>query len=354
MRVLASPGPSGGVDDNPYLRLLYAAVAGSRRLEAVQVRDFDRAALLTRPDVVHVHWPYDLVRWGRLHVAVVDILKLIGLVAIARRRGAALVWTAHDLEPHEVLRPRLWAFYFWVFCHQLDLLVLLSASSQAQLEAKYPALAGKPVRVIPHGHYQGEYATPPPAEEARALLGLVDRPTVLAFGQIRPYKRSVELARAFQDRAAAQGDSPQLVIAGYAKDVAIRADLSDLTTADVRTYLDLVPHEQVPAFFGACDVAVLPYSTGSALNSGVALLALSMGRPVVMVDTPVGRELQQLVGKEWLVLTGDSMSEIVDASVERAQHPPSDALDLSGLAWPALGALTVSAYEDAISRRHRR
>jgi beta-1,4-mannosyltransferase len=353
MLVLASPGPSGGMDDNPYIRLLYAAVADNGGQEAVQVKDFDRAALLTRPDVVHVHWPYHLVRWTRLPVAVVDIVKLIGLLAIARRRGAALVWTAHDLEPHEVLRPRLWAFYFWVFCHQVDLLVLLSASSRDQLVAKYPALAGKPVRIIPHGHYQGEYAAPPPAADARADLGLADRPTVLAFGQIRPYKRSVELARAFQGRQAAERESPQLVIAGEAKDGAIRKDLSALTTDDVRTFLDLVPHEQVPAFFGACDVAVLPYSTGSALNSGVALLALSMGKPVVMVDTPVGRELQQLVGEEWLTLTSDSMGEILGAALDRAQRHPPAALDLSGLAWPQLGALTISAYKDAIAARKR-
>ena len=143
-------------------------------------------------------------------------------------------------------------------------------------------------------------------------------------------------------------------IAGEAKDAAIRGQLAALTTANVRTFLDVVPHEQVPAFFGACDVAVLPYSTGSALNSGVALLALSMGKPVVMVDTPVGRELQQLVGVEWLTLTSNSMSEIVDASVERAQHHPPRAVDLSGLAWPGLGALTISAYEDAIAARRER
>ena len=353
MLILASPGPSSGADDNPYIRLLYLAVAQSRGEEAVQVKDFDRASLLSRPDVVHVHWPHHLIRWTRLSVAIIDIVKLVGLVAIARLRGTALVWTVHDLEPHEVHRPRLWALYFRVFCHQVDLLVLLSASSLDQIQAKYVWLAGKPVRVIPHGHYRGEYADSPRQQDARAELGLADRTTLLAFGQIRPYKRSVELARAFQETAAGTG-SPQLVIAGEARDLIIRDNLSALASADVRAFLDLVPHERVPLFFGACDVAVLPYSTGSALNSGVALLALSMGRPVVMVDTPVGRELQEVVGPEWLTLTSDSMSEIVAAAIERAHHRPSDSLDLSVFGWPAIGAMTVSAYHDAVNARRGR
>ena len=76
-----------------------------------------------------------------------------------------------------------WSFFFRVFCRQVDLVVLLSASSQQPLIARYPVLAGKPVRVIPHGHYRDEYEAPPPAEAARTTLGLAEKPRILVWNK---------------------------------------------------------------------------------------------------------------------------------------------------------------------------
>src|SRR4051812_31079949 len=99
VRVLASPGPSQWKDGNPYIRLLYGSVAhGAVAGSDVTIHEFTRRTLLERPDVVHVNWPYYLVRWTRLRSALLDVLKVLVLLKAARRRGAALVWTVHDLR----------------------------------------------------------------------------------------------------------------------------------------------------------------------------------------------------------------------------------------------------------------
>ena len=347
MRVLASPGPGGGRDDNPYLRLLYGAVADSG--DRVEVSAFTRAGLLGKPDVIHVHWPEFLVRWDRLRTAVPDVVKVLALLTIARRRGAAIVWTGHNLQPHAVPRPWLWRVFFGQFCQRVDLLIVLSEGTRTALLERYPALRTTPFRVVPHGHYRGEYPDPPDRTAARRALGLDEVPTLLAFGLVAPYKRTPELLEAFRQRSATRPG--QLLIAGKPSSPALAEDLGRAAGPDVSLFLQRIPHDEVPTYFAACDVVVLPYSGSSALNSGVALLALSFGRPVVMVDGPAARELRTVAGDDWVILTDADMASVVDAAMQVAERPPAAGPDLSSLDWPALGALTVDAYRTASALR---
>jgi beta-1,4-mannosyltransferase len=346
MLVLASPGPSTQAGGNPYLRLLYSAVADSDTGSPLRVMDFQRKMLLQHPDVIHVHWPYYLVRWNRRAQAVLDMVKVLTLLSLAKRRGAALVWTVHDLEPHEVTRPRMWAWFERQFVRRVDMLILLSSGSRQQIVGRHPSLTERPYRVVPHGHFRDEYEPSPAQHEARTELGLPDRPTILAFGQIRPYKRTVELCKGMA-ALPAQDRRAQLLVAGEARASALREQLESIHDPDIRLMLSVVPHEQVPVVFGACDVVLLPYSTQSTLNSSVALLALSFGLPVVMVDTAAGRDLQALLGPEWVTLTSEALPELLQAAQARAQARPDGPPDLSSLNWSGLGQLMASAYVDA-------
>lgn len=350
VQVLASPGPSVTEGGNPYIRLLYGSVSEEATAGSdVVISEFTRRMLLQQPDVIHVNWPYYLVRWDRLARAVGDVAKVLILLVVARRRGAALVWTVHDLRPHDIARPRLWRLFINRFVRQVDMLILLSGGSRDQIVELYPQLARTRFRVVPHGHYRGEYASPPSRHEARRELGLPDVPTLLAFGQIRAYKRTVELCQAFVERPTEP--RTQLLVAGDAQAPNIRERLQRQVDPRIHLRLGVVPNEQVPVVFGACDVVVLPYSQESALNSSVALLALSFDRPVVMVDSAAGRDLQALLGSEWVTLTGDDVDDVVAAAEARARSVPLGSPDLSRLDWPRLGADLASAYRDAVAAR---
>jgi glycosyltransferase involved in cell wall biosynthesis len=109
------------------------------------------------------------------------------------------------------------------------------------------------------------------------------------FGAIKPYKGLRHVLDAFD--AAVAADPPtapprRLLVAG-APDRAIetqdfleRARLHPGVTLDARR----VPADELAGHLRATDVAILPYD--GALNSGVLLLALTFGLPVVVPDLP--------------------------------------------------------------------
>jgi beta-1,4-mannosyltransferase len=314
---------------------------------------YARRSLLQRPDVVHVHWPEFLVRWQPLPVALADSAKTLSLLWIARQRGAVFIWTGHDLEPHDVARPRLWAMFFRLFLAQVDMVISMGDGATSLLVNRYPQLARVPVAVVPHGHYRDAYAVVADAADSRQALGLDERPVFLLFGQIRPYKNIPALVH---DWKQIRGSRPQLVIAGEPSSPeageAVRVAVGD--APDVRLFLRLVGANEVPRIFGAADVVVLPYHVRSALNSGVAVLALSFGRPVVVSDSAANRDLQRVAGGEWVYLCDGTPQDALRTAELAASADRPDRPDLFELSWRHLGDLTVAAYDAAIRARKER
>jgi beta-1,4-mannosyltransferase len=348
LRVLASPSATGA-DGNPYIDLLYRDM----RAAGADVQAFDRRALLRRPQIVHVHWPAALVRWDALPQAVGDVLKVLGGLWVARRRGARLVWTGHDLEPHEVRRPGLHRVYFALFTRMVDLWISLTEAGAAQLRQRYPLLAGRPARVIAHGSYRDAYAAAASRSDADAQLGLVgtNGPSFLLLGQIRRYKNALPLLQAF---TAAPQAGERLLIAGEVRSDErlgdeLRAAASD--REDVVLRLEKVRDPLVAAWHAAADVVVLPYDPRSALNSGALMLALSFDTPVVVADTPINRELREAVGENWVHLFIGGAADALALARRVAGASRSGRPELSAFEWPGIVSATVDAYRAAEAGR---
>ena len=345
MRVLMSPAASN--QDNPYLTLLWAETG--KHCEAL-VSFSSKELLRGRPDVVHVHWPEFLLRWPHLPVAVFDTVKILGLLWLARRRGSALVWTAHNLEPHELPRPRLWRAYFRLFIAQVDLVISASHGATELLTNYYPKLADVAVAIVPHGHYRDVYPPACDAAQARRALRLDDGPVLVAFGQIRRYKNLPPLVGAWVGAPHRRG---QLVVAGRPSSPQLAHDIRQITAdaADVHLLFHFLDDVEVSTLFAAADVVVASYLPQSVLNSGVAILALSLGRPVVLTDTPAARELRTLVGADWVHLCDGVPDEAIQLALRVAAERRTGAPDLTALAWPELGRRTRQAYAEAVARR---
>ena len=344
MRVLASPARQGP-DGNPYIDQLNDAL----RAEGFEVTQLTRRALLDRPDVVHVHWPEALVRWEQpAPVAGLDMIKVLGGLWVARRRGARLVWTGHNLGPHDAVRPRMMALFLGTFATMTDVVVSLSRPAGDALRERHPRLRRTPVVVIPHGHYRNAYDVAPPRRQAHRRLGTpADLPVFLLMGQIRAYKGVPALVRAFESGFVGRA---RLLVAGSAADPALERELVELARDGAGTLLRLgrVPQQEVPVLHGAADVVVLPYSSGSTLNSGAAILALSLGRPVVVPDSAAMRDLAQLVGPGWVHTFAGTSADAL-ATAERALTTPRSARpDLSELEWTAVGPATARLFRGLV------
>jgi glycosyltransferase involved in cell wall biosynthesis len=180
----------------------------------------------------------------------------------------ALLLTAHDILPREP-RPGQLQAQRQLF-ERFDAIVVHSEHGRRRLTVELavdPAL----VHVIPHGVFEhlaaGGVAHAPPLR--------TDKPVVLCFGLMRPYKGIDLLLEAW-----AEVDDAELWIAGMP-----RMDISPLAVAappNVRFVARFITDGELPGYFQAADLVVLPYREID--QSGVLFTALAFGKPLLLSD----------------------------------------------------------------------
>jgi hypothetical protein len=202
------------------------------------------------------------------------------IVRRARRLAPAMrvAFLCHNVVPHE-RAPLARTLTRWALAPGHAYV----AHARAQADALHALLPAAEVHVYPHPLYDmfAGAGEPSPAE-ARAALGLpADAPVALFFGFVRPYKGLDDVLAALA-RVRAQGLDLRLVVAGeFWDDVArCRARAQELGVAEAALIVNrYIPNEEVPRYFAAADVVVLPYR--EATQSGIAAMAYGFGRPVV-------------------------------------------------------------------------
>ncbi len=347
MRILAWPAYAN-TTGNPYNRLLSDALED----QGVEVHEFTpERAIKGTYDLWHMHWPDDALSYPSLARAAGMTISELALMAWARARGTRMVWTVHDLGPHDDYHPLLEQLFWWGFIPQVDGYISLSATGRELARAQHPRLEQLPSKVVPHGHYRSAYPPPLPRTEGRTALGMDDDvPVVLYLGRIRPYKNVGRLIRTFK---AMNHPEARLVVAGNPVNATLRESLQYAAAADPRVRLDLrfIPTDLVPTYMAAADLVALPYD--NVLHSGAALLALSFNRPVMVPARGAMRELQEYVGDAWVNtfdgrLTPSALSNGLDWA--RGQDRPDKApLDL--FRWDVLAKRTVDLYQQVLTTR---
>ncbi|HWI06527.1 MAG TPA: glycosyltransferase family 4 protein [Solirubrobacteraceae bacterium] len=255
------PAPAGYQRVERFYRRGSRGAAGSRASFAAKLAQhvpdmlaYRRAvAAADPPDVVHFQW---------LTVQPVDVHLL--------PRARPLALTAHDVLPREPRRGQLSAqrrLY-----ERVDAVVVHSEHGRERLVA---ALGVDPrkVHVIAHGAFEhltrvaGERPLPP-------ALAAVEKPVVLFFGLLRPYKGIDVLLDAWRDVDA----DAELWIVGMP-----RMDIGALRAAAppaVRWVPRFIADDEIAAYFRRADLVVLPYREID--QSGVLFSALAFGVPLVL------------------------------------------------------------------------
>lgn len=340
LRVLAWPIDPG----NPYTAALYAEMEAGIRVDRYAPRQ-----LVNRYDVWHVHWPESLLNIRNPAMAALKVRSFLAMVDFVRLRGGKLVWTLHNLKAHDALHPRLEAAFWRRFIPRVDGVISLSEIGLAMARDRFSRLRGLPAAVIPHGHYRDAY---PPCEiNAREALGVAPGARViLFFGEVRAYKNVDSLVRAFHEVKPANA---VLLIAGRPKGQALADEIVSAAARDsrVRLTLGFIKREQVAWYFRAADLVVLPYR--QILNSGSALLGLSLNRPVLVPDLGSMSELKRDFGSDWVhTFSGNIDSEKLEASLEWAAKPRSPVcLMPTRYRWRSIREETVRFYREVCRTR---
>jgi glycosyltransferase involved in cell wall biosynthesis len=335
--------PAGGA--NPYNGLLYAHLNAL----GVAVSDFSPLALLRSSGAIwHLHWPERMLNRPSVTAAALRAAALLLLGAVARLRKTRLIWTVHNLRPHEYDHPWIGRWFWPAFTRLLSGFIVLTPRGKQLIEQRHPQLRRTPGYIIPHGHYRGAYPDTVSSAEARAALNLpIDAPVATFIGQIRPYKNVVHLAHVFRQMP---GAGTRLVIAGQPGDEPLRDRLLHAASQDPRIllYPEFVPEDAVQLYLRAADLVVLPFT--EILNSGSAMLALSFDRPILVPRKGAMAELEHELGVDWVRAYDGELtpSTLADALTEARGRPPRRCEALARFDWEPLAERTLEAFQMAL------
>lgn len=330
---------------NPYLDSLYAPMRGLNVcVRRGRLRSELARLLIGRgPRVLHLHFFDEATQRPSLAATTARSLGLLMLVALLRLCGVRIVWTAHNIAPHEAFHTA-WSFFVYrVLVRWSDALIFHSAAARDLFVSRYGA--PRHSEIIPHGNYIGQYGPIQPQAEARAALDLPSEgPLFLAFGALRPYKNVEGLIDAFAALPVEQRGT--LLAAGVAKSEAYGAAI-ERRAANVPGVIirrAFIPDSLLSCYLGAADVVVLPYRT--LLTSGVLLCALSYARPVVAPNNGPVRELVRDGVEGWLFAPDHLNTALACVLAD----PNPGAMRVAALAraeefdWPAIAGRTAQVY----------
>lgn len=274
---------------NPYLDLLYGALErrGVRHHPHITLDAADLADHRPSIDVLHLHWLYPYWSEGSPNVLrqvlrMVDFRRVLGRI---QRFGIRVLWTVHNLEPHDGAGPLVRRTYRFVH-RSADLRVHHSEWSREAARARYGG--NGPSVVVPHGSYEGVYDSTVPPETTRRRIGVEEeQKLLLCFGQIRPYKGFDVAVRSMEHL---DEDSYHLVVAGrpigsYGERLCAASEPSRRITVIGRT----LSENELGNLLAAADAVLLPYR--DLTSSGALLAALTEGCGVVTTDHPYFREV---------------------------------------------------------------
>ncbi len=256
-------------------------------------------------DIFHLHWP-EMAFWGTGQLkGMLRGLRLLIALLVLKSRGVKIVWTVHNLEPHDSSDRFIWFWrpYIYVVSFLVDGFITLSPSTVGIARDSFRNLTSKPSTFLWHPEYPVSDRQAAQRAETRQQLGISGAEKVFAFiGQIRPYKGVEELIDCF---IKAQNPHIRLVIAGGVNDQRLKSRLIKSADEDhriVRCFGHLA-EDEFASIAGAADVVVLPFR--KIFHSGSVIYALSAGKQLITPSGPFARDLQSRVGEGWMKLYDD-------------------------------------------------
>ncbi len=294
--------------------------------------------------------PLDMLRLRRLPPVDVTHFQWLPIQALDRHLlpPGPTVLTAHDVIPREPRPGQLGALAKTY--RAVDAVVVHSEHGRGVLTDTLDVAAER-VHVIPHGVFdylkRVPHAKPLPPEFAA-----VERPVVLQFGLMRPYKGIDLMLEAF---TAADPDA-ELWIVGMPRmpTEPLQQLAADLGVADrVRWLPRFVNDDEIAAFFERADVVALPYRKID--QSGVLFTALAFGKPLLLTRVGGFSEIADRHGAAVSVEPGDltalarGLTELLTDPARSSEVAAAAAALANGeYSWSSIADRTLELYSSLL------
>ncbi|WP_235436347.1 glycosyltransferase [Arthrobacter sp. RIT-PI-e] len=173
-------------------------------------------------------------------------------------------------------------------------------------ETVLPA-GSKPTVLIPHGHYIKTL----PGSEVEPIPG-----RIVYFGRIEPYKNVDGLIEQYKKARRAMS----LSVVGKASALMQESLMMKAKgNSSIVFKFGFVSDQEMVDEISQGEVVVLPYKEMH--NSGVLLVALSLGKPALVPRTAANVALSEEVGQQWLTLFDDELQPSdIDRALQHAQN----------------------------------
>jgi glycosyltransferase involved in cell wall biosynthesis len=198
---------------------------------------------------------------------------------IKRNTNIRVVYICHNVVPHDgggTLDRR----FATTVLRRGDAFIVHSEQDRYRLLALLPRAKVAKVHHPSYVELANQSATDPHTAIRRALSVPDNKPTLLFFGFVRPYKGLEYLIQALP-HVRKQIDAHLLVVGEFWSSPQFYEEYArEFGVEGAITFVNrYVPNEELQPYFDAADVVVLPYI--SATQSGVVQLAFGFGKPVI-------------------------------------------------------------------------
>lgn len=293
--------------------------------------------------ILHIHWPPQ-TKASLSHA--LRILLFLYRLSKVRKTNTKLVWTIHNLSPHESNFPRIDTAIARYIARNSDLLICHSTDAVRQASKLYKQPVSK-FQYIPHGNYIDSYPNNITRADAKTRLAIPKGDcTILFLGQIRPYKGVLELIDAFR---AANQPMTRLIIAGKCGGGVTNENIQNASSNNnnISLYLKHIPNNDIQVFMQASDIVVFPYK--DTLTSGAILLAMSFGKAILTYDN---KSINSVIAKDGSIqISKDApgaltkaIAKLPNQKIELKQMGENNFEKAQEYNWRNISAQTDAAY----------
>lgn len=232
--------------------------------------------------IYHINWVENIVTQDDFK-SKIKVGIWLTFVKICHMRKKKVVWTMHNTVPHGCKNEDYAARFYKKWANAVDMIVVHANESAEILKNKY-GVNDTRICVVPHGGYHVDQISDEEIAKRKKKYNIIENNFVfLYFGQIDDYKNIPLLINTFE---TLQISNAVLLVCG---------SLSHRLSRENREWLEryrgkdniildfrFVPESEISAIFQMSDVVVLPYEKRSMQNSGVAILSICEGKPIII------------------------------------------------------------------------
>lgn len=263
------------VNSNKYVDLMRKAI----KQAGYDVSESNSFVDVLKCDIVHFNWYEGIPGGNRVQQVKAYLIKMLTLLTLKILRKK-IVFTMHNKLQHDKsgadLSKRLMV---WLLKNS-DSILMHCSESYKVLNELVPCVNPDKMKYVPHPNYIGTY----PDEITYSGYEKKKGEIVLLFmGQVKPYKNVESVI--YAANILKNNSNIKFLICGKCSSEEYKQQLlSQIDSENVNLDLRFIKNEEVPSLMELADVVILPYKTGSSLNSGAAYLAFSYGKTVVSTE----------------------------------------------------------------------